>query len=311
MKHILALASIFIFIVLIIAGCTTNYKFNRAKILEENGYFVEAGQKYEQIAQNYPDSLYAPEALFRVAVIYQKKLNVYSKARICFTRIIENYPKAQPWRSLAEKELINCPDYFPLSNGSFWIEGDSKTGGQNMRTEWACSLVSTGTYLMKRRMFAGSSFVLQLSRYYKKERFALKEYKEADSNEETKILSYPFVEGRSWKTVKDGRNMVHTIVSLDAVVKVEAGTFTSCLKICEEAPSLPGKKYIYYAPGVGWILTTTSAAGGTEFRNSELLSYKIRPEGETPAELPTTNKNNLVHKAKNRIAKYFKHKKEN
>ncbi len=59
-------------------------------------------------------------------------------------------------------------------------------------------------------------------------------------------------------------------------VTVKAGSFEGCLKISEESQAARGsRKYIYYAPEVGWILTSVAAAGGEEHRNTELLSYKI------------------------------------
>ena len=71
----------------------------------------------------------------------------------------------------------------------------------------------------------------------------------------------------------------YTILENDAAVKVKAGEFSGCIKISEEYPGLSNsRKYNYYAPEIGWVLTTTSASGQQEFRNTELISYKIIPE---------------------------------
>ncbi|MFH1422668.1 MAG: hypothetical protein ABIH42_08170 [Planctomycetota bacterium] len=147
-----------------------------------------------------------------------------------------------------------------------------------MRSEWICSVVPGGKFLIRRRISAGRSFVTEVKRYFQKNTFELREFVKPDSDKYTVVMSYPFVEGRSWRTEKDGRVVKICIESTSAIVKVKAGEFGNCMKISEHYLDLPGStKYNYYAPEVGWVLTTTALVGGTEHRSSELLSYKIIP----------------------------------
>jgi len=264
----------------ILAGCGANYQFKKAQRLEKDGYCIEAGVIYETIAKKYPQSPLAPQALYRLGSIYQKKLKMYSHAHRYFDELINRYPGSEPWTELGKQGLFNSPDYFPMTKGSFWIEGDSVSGGKNMRAEWNCFEVSTGTYRIQRRLSAGARLVMETNRYYRKQNLILYESQDSRSTDSgAAILSYPFITGKTWKTVQGGRTVVYTIIDANVMLNVKAGDFTNCLKISEEYPDLPGsRKYIYYAPEVGWVLTTTAGNGGQEHRNTELLSYKINPE---------------------------------
>lgn len=268
------LAAAFLF-----AGCGPSARFERAQGLEKKGYFVEAGLAYEEIARKYPEDPLSPEALYRVGRIYQNKLKLYSQAGSFYKRVIDRYPAASPWAAFARRSLLDCPDYYPLTQGSFWIEGDSETGGRNMRSEWNCTETSSGTWCIRRRISAGSQFVSETKRFYRKEDYEVREYPGSDASRYTTLLSHPYYEGKTWRSRRDGRSLTFTVVSLNAALKVKAGEFANCLKICEENPMIPGSvKYNYYAPGVGWVLTTTASAGGQEHKNTELLSYRIVPE---------------------------------
>jgi len=267
------------FLVLALSGCGADYQFKQAQKLEKNGYYVEAGFRYQEICKKYPANPICPEALYRLGRIYQKKLKLYSQAVNHYKKLIEYYPSARPWAGLAKVGLFECPDYFPLSRGSFWIEGDSETEGRNMRAEWDCQAVSTGTFLIAKRLFAGANHVTDIKRYYRKEDLQLREYSNLGSGVYSVALQYPFESGKYWQTNRDGRKVLCGIVANNLSIKVKAGEFSGCLKISEENPELPGSvRYNYYAPDTGWILTTTSAAGGSEHRNTELLSYKIAQE---------------------------------
>lgn len=273
-----------------LAGCGPKYDFNRAKNLEKKGYFVEASVKYEKIAGKYRNNILSPEALYRSGRIYQNNLKLYSKAKLLYGKLLDEYPGAIPWKELAQEAMFNCPDYFPLTNGNFWIEGDSKTDGKNMRAEWSCKKISGDTYSVTRKIYSGSSFVLKINRYLKKEKMQLNEYRSLTDTKFTKILSYPFMEGTRWQTYKDGVLVRCSITSSDESVTVMAGKFEKCIKVSEKYENLPGSlKNNYYAPDIGWVLTTTSIVGGQEFRNSELMSYKINHENKYIESLPDTD----------------------
>ncbi|MFH1368620.1 MAG: hypothetical protein ABII64_05800 [Elusimicrobiota bacterium] len=277
MKNIIIL--IFISVILI-SGCGPGADFDHARSLEKRGYYVEAGLEYDKLVRENPDYPKSPEALYRLGKIYQKKIKLYPHAKKYFQNLIDSYPDALPWSESAKREILNCPDYFPLTNGSFWIEGDSATGGRNMRAEWNCQEISSGTFRITRKISAGAKLVTTIYRYFRKAEFEFREYTDKDAPAYTIVYSYPLEKGREWKTSRDGRMILCRILEKDIPVSVKAGNFTGCIKISEESPSLPGsRKFNYYAPDVGWILTTTSASG-QEFRNTELISYKIMPANE-------------------------------
>jgi len=241
-------------------------------------FFVEAAVEYEKIYKSHPGSPRAAESLYRLARIYQKKLKIYSHANRFFRELADKYPSAEPWAGRAREGIFNSPDYYPLTTGSFWIEGDSATGGRNMRSEWNCTAVSSGTFKMERKVYAGEALVTKIVRYFRKKDMQLQEGGAASFANLSVLLQYPFATGKSWKSVRDGRLTVYTVVDENLALKVVAGEFERCIKISEEYPDLPGtRKYNYYAAEVGWVLTTVAGAG-QEHRNTELLSYKINPE---------------------------------
>lgn len=263
---------------MLFSGCGPKYQFEQAQKLEKNGYYVQAGYKYHSICRKYATDKRCPEALYRLASIYQKKLKLYKQSAQYYRRLIEFYPSSLPWASLAKQGLMDSPDYYPLNAGNFWIEGDSETQGRNMRAEWNCHEVSTGTFLISRKLYAGPSRVAEIKRFYKKADFELREYSSPASAAYSVVLQYPYEAGRAWQTVRDGRKVFSKIVANDVSVKVKAGQFNNCLKVSELNPELPGSvKYNYYAPEAGWILTTITVSGGTEHNNTELLSYKVMP----------------------------------
>ena len=266
------------FLLLSLCGCGIGHHIAEAEKLEKSGLFVDACVKYEKAYRSSPSDSRAPEALYRMALIYQKKLKLYTYSRRFFGELLEKYPKSAPWNDLARMGVFTSPDFFPLTDKSFWIEGDSDTGGKNMRAEWNCTEVSSGTYKIQRKVFAGGRLVTENGRFYKNDGTRLNESKTADFGQSSIILEYPFTKGRQWNTEKDSKESVFTIEEENVPIVVKAGEFPGCLKLKEINPSYPSsQKYIYYAPEVGWVLTTVAASGGEEHRNTELLSYKINP----------------------------------
>lgn len=260
------------------SGCGAKFQFEQAQKLEKDGYYVQAGFRYHKICEKYPSNKICPQALYRLSVIYQKKLKLYSQAAQYFKKLIDYYPSSEPWNGLAKKGIFDCPDYFPLNESNSWIEGDSETEGRNMRAEWNCHEVSTGTYSIVKKLFAGESRVADIKRYYRKENYQLREFTVPGKGEYSVVLQYPFEEGKTWYTVRDGRKVTCRIVANNLSIKVKAGEFNGCLKVSEEDPELPGSiKYNYYAPETGWVLTTISVSEGREHSNTELLSCRVLP----------------------------------
>ncbi|MGA2090468.1 MAG: hypothetical protein ABSH12_03275 [Endomicrobiales bacterium] len=271
----------FLFLVAVctFCGCGVSYHYKQAQNLERKGYFVEACLKYEDLYNKNPHHALAPVALYRLSMIYQTQLKLYSQSTQYYLELVQKYPQSVPWAERAMRGAMRSPDYFPLGAGSFWIEGDSATGGNNMRAEWNCLEVSSTTRCIKRRVFAGKMVVSTVKRYYVLASFEVRESNNPLLNPHTVIMSYPFYEGKTWKSVRDGNPTVYTIVSKTATVKTKAGEFINCLKIKEINTLIPGsQKFNYYAPGIGWVLTTTGSSGSPEHSNTELLSCKIVPE---------------------------------
>jgi tetratricopeptide (TPR) repeat protein len=269
-KYLIVLIAVYL------AGCGANYRLNQARDLERKGYFVEACLKYETFYKDNPGSALAPVALYRLARIYQSQLKLYSQSTQYFLELAQKYPRAVPWAERAMRGAMRSPDYFPLSAGSFWIEGDSETGGGNMRAEWNCLEVSSTTRCIQRRIYAGKMVVSTVKHYYDLVSFEVRESNSASLEPHTVIMAYPYFEGKTWKAVRDGNPTVYTIMSKTVTVKTKAGEFINCLKIREINLLIPGsQKFNYYAPDIGWVLTTTGSAGGREHANTELLSCKI------------------------------------
>ena len=258
-------------------GCGAGSNFNRAKKLEKNKYYVQAIEKYKTISRNYSKSKYAPESLYRAARLYQKELKVYPEGCKLYAELIYKFPEAGSWVRLAKRGIFDSPDYFPLEEDYLAVEGDSQTGGKNMRLEQYCSLVSTYTYSIVKKYYAGKKLATKIKRFYTKENYELRELSSLKSKSYTVLLSFPFDKMKSWKTTRDKNVLKMTIVDTNASVKVRAGRFTGCIKVREENPKLPGAyKYEYYAPGVGHVLTTIgSSKSKVEHRNTELISYKF------------------------------------
>jgi hypothetical protein len=221
----------------------------------------------------------APEALYRIGRIYQKKLKLFSYSNRYYTMVLDNYSSSQPWVGMACVGLLTSPDYFPLHEGNFWIEGDSDSGGVNMRSQWICNAVSSGTYSITRRISAGAKFVRDIKQFYRIQGLQLRQYAKLSDDSGVITLAYPLETGRSWRTVVDGNWMEYKIEAANERITVKAGSFPACLKIGERNMAYPKSvKYNYYAPDVGWVLTTTAFVGGSEHRSTELLSYKVFPE---------------------------------
>jgi outer membrane protein assembly factor BamD len=66
---------------------------NKARAEEENGSQSSAMSRYESVAKKYPNSIYAPEALYRAARIRLKR-HQYFKAFDSFQDVVSRYPNS-------------------------------------------------------------------------------------------------------------------------------------------------------------------------------------------------------------------------
>lgn len=67
---------------------------NRARTAEEAGHSREALKLYNSVAHKYPNSVFAPEALFRVGLIRQKRQEYY-KAFDTYQQVVSRYPSSE------------------------------------------------------------------------------------------------------------------------------------------------------------------------------------------------------------------------
>lgn len=81
---------------------------NKARALEEKGSRSSAMKLYETVAKKYPNSIYAPEALYRAAGIRHQRRQ-YSKAFNAYQDIITRYPNSSHF-----KEIIG--DQYRIAN---------------------------------------------------------------------------------------------------------------------------------------------------------------------------------------------------
>lgn len=266
---------------LLLAGCSTQSQISKAEKLEQNKAYIKAIKTYKSIYSKNQKTEIGAAALYNAARIYHRKLKVFSESAKLYEEVIRNFPASSPHVKLAKVGIFDSPNYFPFVNSSTWIEGDSQTGGQNMRIEWHSITISTYTLcFVQKKFYAGKKLGTEIKRYYTKDNFELQETTEQTSPNKTIMMLYPFEKGKTWITDRSGRKYKLTIVDNASSVKVRAGEFNGCIKIKEQDLQYPDSfKYEYYAPEIGHILTTISTTGSpTEFRNNELISYSISAE---------------------------------
>lgn len=86
-----------------LSGCTHFYNgmsaksdFEQAEGFTKQGNYKSAGDKYDQIVDNYPRI--GDQALFQTGIIHilpQNKHKDYNKAQECFQRLVNKYPKSR------------------------------------------------------------------------------------------------------------------------------------------------------------------------------------------------------------------------
>ena len=87
-------------------ACVTNYSPDQetleasfagwAAALEASGKDAEAAAKYEETANKFPQSAFAPEALTQASRLYLK-LNQNDKALAAVDKIVQKYPESQAY----------------------------------------------------------------------------------------------------------------------------------------------------------------------------------------------------------------------
>ncbi len=269
------LFTIYYLLFTLLVGCGPDHQLKRAEKLIEKEQHLDAAVSLERFYNKYPTHKLAPRAILKSAGIYNYKMRLPSKAASLYKTVLASYGDFADYAAEAMRGLLKSPDYFPLVHGASWLEGDSASGGTNMRAEWKVLEVSTGVFELSKKFMAAGKIVTKKKSFFKHEKFALIESPAIKSSIAWIFLEYPLNPGKKWSSVRAGKNVIFSIDSATNRVETRAGVFDDCLKISERYHDMPGVvKYNYYAPYVGWVLTTIST-GKVEHRNSELISYKI------------------------------------
>ena len=71
---------------------TAVWALQRAYYLERDGRYDDAIAEYERVANDFPDSVETPRALYSLGYVYESKVPSPAKAREAYQRLIDNYP---------------------------------------------------------------------------------------------------------------------------------------------------------------------------------------------------------------------------
>ena len=97
MKEILTWSLVLVLGLGLIVGCgklPDERLLEKGKKLEEKMAFSEAVVRYEKLVDDYPQSPFGPEALYRAGLIYANGLRKFPKAVSTLERVIETYPES-------------------------------------------------------------------------------------------------------------------------------------------------------------------------------------------------------------------------
>lgn len=246
--------------------------YSKAARLERKGDGLAAAGAYLEAARSRPADARAPEALWAAG-------RLFAEAGRCDDALValEDLARLQPepWRSRAKRRMLECPDFMPMQAGWSWTYGDSATGGSNMRQEARVEAAAESGGVLELKTFAGKKHFSTMKKDIRKLDWRIEEVEGEGS---TVVLRFPFREGTAWSSSRGGREVRFRIDDSSATVEVQGGRFSGCLKVREQIEGFSSWAYVYYAPGVGRVLT--SAAGpGFETRNAELLKYE-RPKSQ-------------------------------
>ncbi len=78
-------------------------KMNNARASEEAGSWLGASRSYQSIAKKYPNSIYAPEALYRSAQLRLKRKE-YTKAFEDFQQVLGRYPNTRRFNDIVGEQ---------------------------------------------------------------------------------------------------------------------------------------------------------------------------------------------------------------
>ncbi|MBI4064265.1 MAG: hypothetical protein HY401_08215 [Elusimicrobia bacterium] len=274
-KTLAALAAFFLFL----SNCS------KENLLRSGDYYLEKGiypqairyyQKYLDRATHDENKIAAHLGIARS----------WGKLGHC-SKSLEHYEKAAefdplgPASALAQNEILNCGDFFPLETGRHWQEVDSETLGKNYFATYD-TLKQPGGFVVRRKLYAGrgsSNVVHDTLFLYAKEPGLLWErllpIKTAEAA--TLLLRFPYEKELSWVTKRQGQEVRRTITDDQATIKVAAGAFSGCIEILEETLSGANRIYDTYCPGTGRVKSAIGRGNAKE-PHTELWLNKQQQE---------------------------------
>ncbi len=91
---------------------------NKAKDAQVSGHYWSALSQYDQVINNFPGSVFAPEALFQEGLIYLQR-HQFETAFDCFDRIIKRYPDYPSFNGVIRQEF-NVADVMTKERPYLW-----------------------------------------------------------------------------------------------------------------------------------------------------------------------------------------------
>lgn len=254
---------------LLLAGCDT-YHYLAGTVHEDARRPARAIEHYEAFLARRPRDPRACEIRLRAAELYRTVFGRCAEARTHYEAAARDFASAPLCVERGKLGLLSCPDYFPLDAGRSWVYVDSATKGRAMRQDWEVLESSGASAVIARTLYAGSRAVRSDRERYVKRDWAVWR---VDGKKAETLLPYPYELGRRWSVRRDLHRLDYEIVSIDELVRTEAGDFGGALKVREVDSRFPRAwRYDYYAPGVGRV-KTTQGGPGYENPNAELLRH--------------------------------------
>ncbi|MFC1520779.1 tol-pal system YbgF family protein [Elusimicrobiota bacterium] len=243
-------------LVLTLGSCSSENLVSKGDYYFKKGIYLKALSAYKRYLKKAQTRTERSQAHVYIARCLTK-LGEKERSR-------ESYEKAArtimfgKWARIARQEITDIADFFPLTTGTVYEEGDSTTKGRNM---YAVANVENhgNTYLIRRKLYAGkrSKKVVRETRsfYAKKPGLVLESEGSPNSKNPTLILSYPLEAGAAWRSSRGKRKAIYRVSKDNMTVKVTAGEFSGCVEISERMIGSTSKTQIFdiYCPGVGRI----------------------------------------------------------
>jgi hypothetical protein len=244
--------------------------FKQARHLEEGGEFLRALSAYDDFIRDHKTDPRLGEVSLRAGKIFADAIGDCDKALPHFERAVRS--AVQPWAERAKSAILDCPNFFPLTDGGSWTFVDSLSGGENMRMVLGVKTSSGGLAgRLTGEMYAGETKIMDVDSTIVKDGWTIYEHKGADI---MPILKYPFLQGRNWQTQLQGQSVTYTIVGVNLSLKIKAGSFAGCVKVRQRTAKYPSWVFDYYCPGVGRVKKTVGVPG-VENPNTELAAYQV------------------------------------